>query len=588
MTNTEVARVFQSIAEILAIQGENPFRIRAYERAAVTIEGLPKDLADVYQANGVKGLREVPGIGEDLAAKIAELTDTGRLKFYENLKRKVPKGLLEVMEVEGMGPKRTKFVWDEFRVRSLRDLERLCRSGKLAKVRGWGLQSVTNILQAIDMLRKFGERMPIGKALPLAEALVRTLERSKLCDRVEIAGSIRRRKETIGDIDLLVTSEHPKRVMDLFCASPIIDRVIAKGLTKANVFLKAGIEADLRVLDPNVFGAALYYFTGSKTHNIRTRTMAITKGLTINEYGVHRGTKEKKGKLVACRTEEDVFRAIGLPYIPPEIREDTGEVEAALAGKLPHLIEDRDIRGDLHVHSDFSDGSDSMEEMIAAAKRAGLQYLAITDHASVMGMVRGIKTERGQGQGRGRGVAEYVKRVRAAAKKVQGIHVLAGAEVDVLADGSLYLSDEELKQLDWVIGSIHLNFKQTKEQATKRLLKAMENPYLRCIGHPTTRLIGERGGMEFDWDTLFKNAKQRGIAFELNASWMRLDLDDVRCRQAKDAGVKLCINSDSHDPQGFEFRYGISQARRGWIEKSDVVNAIPWAKFERWLRYERR
>ncbi|MDO8622330.1 MAG: helix-hairpin-helix domain-containing protein, partial [bacterium] len=353
MTNTDIARIFQSIAEILAIQGENPFRIRAYERAAVTIEGLPQDLADVYRANGVKGLREIPGIGEDLAAKIAELTDTGGLKFYEDLKRKVPKGLLEVMEVEGMGPKRTKFVWEEFDVRSLRDLEKLCRSSKLTKVRGWGAQSVTNILQAIDMLRKFGERMPIGKALPLAESLVRTLERSRLCDRVEIAGSIRRRKETIGDIDLLVTSEHPKRVMDLFCASPVIDRTIARGPTKANVLLKAGIEADLRVLHPDVFGAALYYFTGSKTHNIRTRTIAISKGLTVNEYGVHRGTKEKKGKLVACRTEEDVFHAIGLPYIPPEIREDTGEIEAALAGALPRLIEDRDIRGDLHAHSDF-------------------------------------------------------------------------------------------------------------------------------------------------------------------------------------------------------------------------------------------
>lgn len=584
MTNVEIAHIFQSIAEILAIQGENPFRIRAYERAAVTIEGLPQEVSDVYATGGVKALRAIPGIGEDLAAKIAELTETGKLKFYEELKRKVPAGLLEVMAVEGMGPKRTKFVWEEFRVRSLRDLERLCRSGKLAKVRGWGPQSVTNILQAIDMLRKFGERMPIGKALPIAESLVRTLERSKLCDRVEIAGSIRRRKETIGDIDLLVTSEYPKRVMDLFCTSPVVDRVIAKGPTKANVLLKAGIEADLRVLDPDVFGAAFYYFTGSKTHNIRTRTIAIKKGLTISEYGVHRGTKERKGKLIACRTEEDVFRAIGLPYIPPEIREDTGEVEAAREGKLPTLIEEREIRGDLHSHSDFSDGSAPMEEMIAAAKRAGLTYLSITDHASVMGMVRGIKAAGRAGSRAAGHVTEYVERVRAAAQKVRGIHVLAGAEVDILADGSLYLSNEELKQLDWVVGSIHLNFKQTKEQATKRLLKAMENPYLRCIGHPTTRLISERAGMEFDWDVLFKRAKARGIAFELNASWMRLDLDDVRCRQAKQVGVKICINSDAHDPQGLEFRYGISQARRGWLEKGDVLNALPWVKFDQWLQ----
>lgn len=597
MTNVEIARIFQAIAEILAIQSENPFRIRAYERAAVTIEGLPQELSDVYKAGGVKALRAIPGIGEDLAAKIVELTDTRRLKYYEDLKRKVPKGLLDVMAVEGMGPKRTKFVWEEFQVRSLIDLEKLCRSGKLAKVRGWGPQSVANILQAIDMLRKFGERMPIGKALPLAEALVRTLERSKLCDRVEIAGSIRRRKETIGDIDLLVTSTSPKRVMDLFCASPVVDRVIAKGPTKANVLLKAGIEADLRVLDPDVFGAALYYFTGSKTHNIRTRTIAITKGLTMSEYGVFRRTRKParggsalggKGKLVACRTEEDVFRSIGLPYIPPEIREDTGEIEAAQAGALPSLIEERDIRGDLHAHSDISDGNASLEEMIVAAKKAGLEYVAMTDHASVMGMVRGVATSR-QLQAASRmsgkiGVAEYVKRVRAAARKVGGIHVLVGAEVDILADGSLYLRDDELKQLDWVVGSIHLNFKQSKEQATKRLLRAMEHPHLQCIGHPTTRLIGERGGMEFDWDMLFRRTKERGIAFELNASWMRLDLDDVRCRQAKSMGVKVCINSDAHNPQGFEFRYGVSQARRGWLEKGDVVNALPWARFERWLR----
>jgi len=575
MSNAEIAAILKRIADILAIQGENPFRIRAYERAAVTIGGLPQDITEVHARGGVAALRKIPGIGEDLALKIEELLRTGRLRFLAGLERAVPKGLLDVLAVEGMGPKRTKFVWEEFRVRSLRDLERLCHSGKLANVRGWGEQSVRNILQAITMLRKFGERMPIGRALPLAEQLVRTLERSRLCDRVEIAGSLRRRRETIGDIDLLVTSEQPKRVMDLFCALPLVARVIAKGPTKANVLLKAGIEADLRVLDPEVFGAGLYYFTGSKTHNIRTRTIAIARGLTVSEYGVFRGTKEAKGRRVACRTEEDVFRAIGLPYIPPEIREDTGEVEAALAGSLPTLIEERDIRGNLHVHTDFSDGSASMVEMIAAAKRAGHAYVAITDHASSMGMVRGVKATN---------IALYVKRVRAAARKVPGIHVLAGAEVDIRADGSLYLPDAALQQLDWVIGAIHQGFKQSKEQATARLLTTMENPHLRAIGHPTTRLIGERGGMEFDWDALFRRARERGIAFELNASWMRLDLDDVRCRQAKAAGVKVCINSDAHDLLGFDLRYGVAQARRGWLERGDILNAMPWKQFQQWLR----
>lgn len=587
MTNVEIARVFQRIAGILAIQGANPFRIRAYERAAVTIEGLPEDLTDAYARGGERALREIPGIGEDLSQKITELLRTGRLRFLRELTRKVPAGLLDVMDVEGMGPKRTAYVWRRFGVRTLRDLERLCRSGKLGQQRGWGEQSVRNILQAIDMLRRFGARMPLGKALPLAESLVHTLERSALCDRVEIAGSLRRRKETIGDIDILATSEHPSRVIDRFCSLPLVSRVIAKGPTKANVLLKVGIEADLRVLDPDAFGAGLYYFTGSKQHNVHTRTIAVRKGLTVNEYGVFKqrrtpakggsasGGKERKGKRIACRTEEDVFRAIGLPYIPPEIREDTGEIEAARAGKLPRLLTAPDIRGDLHAHSDFSDGSASMVEMIVAAKRAGLQYIAITDHASVMGMVRGVKAGN---------VGAYVKRVRAAAAKVRGIHVLVGAEVDILADGSLYLGDGELRQLDWVVASIHQSFKQTREQATRRLLRAIANPYVHCIGHATTRLIGERGGMEFDWDEVFRQAKAGGVAFELNASWMRLDLDDVRCRQAKAAGVKICVNSDAHDPAGFEFRYGVSQARRGWLERTDVVNAMRWEQFSKWLR----
>lgn len=578
MTNADIADVFERIAAILAIQDENPFRIRAYERASVTIDGLPQDLAAMYARGGIVALREIPSIGEDLAAKIAELVTTGKLAYYGELTRTIPKGLLAVMDVEGMGPKRTKFVFKEFSVRSIRDLERLCRSGKLARVRGWGERSVANTLRAITMLRKFGERMPLGLALPLAESLIRTLERSRLCTRVEIAGSIRRRRDTIGDIDLLATSAHPARVMDRFCASPFVRRVIAKGPTKANVLLKSGIEADLRVLPPDVFGAGLSYFTGSKQHNVRTRMLAIRKGLTVNEYGVFRGTKTQKGKRVACRTEEDVFRAIGLPYIPPEIREDTGEVEAALAGTLPRLVTESDIHGDLHAHSDFSDGEATMEEVIVAAKRAGLTYIALTDHASAMGMVGGVKRAN---------IAAYVKRVHAAARKVPGIHVLAGAEVDILPDGSLYLGDAELQQLDWVIGAIHQSFTQTSAVATGRLVHAMQNPHLRVIAHPTTRIIGARAGMEFDWETLFRSARERDVVFELNASWQRLDLDDVHCRRAKGAGVRIAVNSDAHTALGFAFRYGVSQARRGWLERRDVVNAMPWAQFERWLRRKR-
>lgn len=581
MTNAEIALALRSIAELLAIRGENPFRIRAYERAAMFLEGFPQDLEDVYHAGGTNALAELPGIGKDLAEKIGELVDTGKLQFLRDLERRVPKGLRAVMAVEGMGPKRTQFVWEEFQVRNLRDLERLVRSGRLSRVRGWGTQSVQNIARAIETHRAFGKRLPIGKARPIAEALLRHLERSQLCDTVTIAGSLRRWKETIGDIDLLATSAHPERVMEFFCGLPFVARVIARGPTKANVLLRVGIEADLRVVDPDVFGAALHYFTGSKAHNIHVRTIAVAKGLTISEYGVFRGTKAHKGKRIACRTEEDVFRTVGLPYIPPELREDIGEVELAEQHRLPALLEAADLHGDLHLHSDFSDGSGSMEEMIAAAKRAGRSYIALTDHASVMGMVRGLKTRSPQQRGN---VAAYVRRVRAAAAKVSGIQVLVGAEVDILPDGRLYLSDAELRQLDWVIGSVHQSFKQTPAQATQRLLRAMDHPALRCIGHPSTRLIGGRGELALDWDAVFRRAAERDIALELNASWVRLDLDDVRCRRAQSMGVRVCVNSDAHHPQEFDVTYGVHQARRGWLTRADVLNALPWSKLQQWLR----
>ncbi|MFH1430020.1 MAG: PHP domain-containing protein, partial [Candidatus Uhrbacteria bacterium] len=482
------------------------------------------------------------------------------------------------LEVEGMGPKRTRFVWKAFGVRSVRDLKRLVRSGALAEVPGWGSRSVENLALAIAMHERMGERMPIGLALPLAERIAEALRSSGLCAKVEIAGSLRRRRETIGDLDFLVTSRQPMKVMEFFCALPEVQRVIARGRTKANVLLRSGIEADLRVLQPELFGAGLHYFTGSKAHNVHTRKMAIAHGLTISEYGVYRGTKTKKGRLIACRTERDVFNAIGLPYIPPELREDSGEVEAAQHNTLPKLIETKHLHGDLHLHSDYSDGTLTMEEVIAEARRAGLQYIALTDHASTMGMVRGMKTARSGKRGM---VASYVKRVRAAAGKVRGIHVLAGAEVDILADGSLYLSDTELALLDWVVASVHSSFKQESAVATKRIIRAMEHPAVRVIGHPSGRLLGQRDGMILDWEAIMDAAVRTGTALELTASWHRLDLDDVHCRMARDHGARICINSDAHDLGEFEFRYGVAQARRGWIEPKDVVNAATWVQFQR-------
>lgn len=575
MTNAEVAEAFVMIGKILDLAGENPFRVRAYDRAAQIIAALPREVSDIYAEGGVEALMEINGIGQDLSAKIEEMVKTGKLKYLDQIKKKIPEGLLVVMEVEGMGPKKTKIVWETLKVKNIEDLEKAAKSGKLAALPRWGELSAKKVLEAIGTRKTFGVRVPLPKAFALAEGLIAKLKASKLCKKLEIAGSIRRRKESIGDIDILATSSEPEKVMDFFAAMPGVTRVIGKGSTKTSVVLASGINADLRVVEPEVFGAALHYFTGGKDHNVAVRGMAVKKGITINEYGVFRGTSEEKGKRIASETEEDVFRTVGLPYIPPEIRENRGEIEAAKHGKLPDLIEEGDLRGDLHLHSTFSDGNADIVAMARAAKEAGHEYIAITDHGSGMGMVGGVKREN---------IAKYLKMIDDARKKVPGIHILAGTEVDIQADGSLYLPDDVLGQLDWVVASLHSHFRQTSEEVTKRLLRAIENPYVRVIGHPTARLLLKRPGVEFSMETVFKAAAKRGVAMELNASMYRLDLNDVHCKLAKDLGVKICIDSDAHDPRELDKRFGIMQARRGWLTKKDVVNAMPWKAFEKWLR----
>lgn len=569
-TNTDIAKAFAKIAEILEIQGANMFRIRAYSRAAESVQGLAKDAGDIYNEGGLKAVEDVPGIGKDLALKIEEMLLHGKMTALKELEKEVPVGILEIMNVEGMGPKKTKFVWKKFDVKNVADLEKLCKSGKLTELKGWGERSVANILKGIEIMKKFGERVPIAVAMNMAEAIVAILNKSKLCKNVEIAGSLRRGRDTIGDIDILVTSEHPEEVMDIFTTMPYVQDIIVKGPTKSTVLLKSGLEADVRVLEPELFGAGLYYFTGSKEHHIETRTMAVKKGITISEYGVYKGTKEKKGKMLAAKTEKDVFESIGLPYIPPEIREGRGELEAALAGKLPVLVEAKDIKGDLHVHSNFSDGMEKMEDIAKAAKANGLEYFAFTDHASPMGMVKGIKKEN---------IKQYLKMIEYVRKAVPGIKILAGTEVDILEDGSLYLPDDILKELDWVVASVHSNFKQGKEVMTKRLISAMNNPYVKMIGHPTTRLLGSRAPIEIDFEEILQAAKNRGVALEISALTERLDLDDIHAKMAKEAGVLLAISSDAHVISQLSLRYGIIQARRGWCEKGDIINTLSFEKF---------
>lgn len=569
ISNQDVARIFYDIAAILELQGADPFRVRAYQQAATVIEGLIEETRDIYHEDGLRGLENIPSVGKELALKIEELVKTDSLKFYRTLQKEVPPGLLDILNIEGLGPKKTKFVWKKFGVTTIRQLEHLCRGQKLQQQKGWGQKTVDNIIRAIKLKQVFGMRKPLGLIYPIALAIKTALQKSGLVNNIEIAGSLRRMKEDVGDIDILATSKHPQKLINLFAALPEVKEVKAKGDTKCMVFLRAGIDADLRVVSPDEFGAGLYYFTGSQQHNVRARELAIKKGLTINEYGIFRGTAEKKGKRVAARTETAVFRALGLPYIPPELREDRGEFERP----LPRLIEASDLCGDLHIHTTWSgDGHNTPLEMIRAAKAKGLTYIAITDHSSPLGMLKGIKTHN---------IKKYINDIRNAAAKVKGIRVLVGAEVDILPDGRPYLPDSALKQLDWVVASVHTAFRQSREIMTKRIIHAIQNPYVSAIGHLTARILGRREPTQVDVHEVCAAAKKYDTALEINASWYRLDLNDVHCRAAKEAGVKLVMSTDSHDVDNFDFTFGVGTARRGWIEKKDVTNTLPFERFRK-------
>lgn len=575
MTNASISAAFQQIADLLSLLDENPFRIRAYERASLTLQSLSQDVSDIYKQSGKEGLEAIPGIGKDLANKMEEMITTGKLNYLIDLQKEVPQGLIEITGIQGMGPKKTKFVWKTFNVESIDELEKLAQSGKLDEQKGWGKKSVQNILEGIAAARLHNERVALPKAMSVALEIQKELVESGLCGQVEIAGSLRRRKESIGDIDILATSDNAHLVMDLFCKFHLVDRVLGKGPTKSSVHLSTGINVDLRVVDAEVFGAALQYFTGGKEHNVAIRRRAIEKGLTISEYGVYEGTAADKGTLKASRTESDIYKTVGLPYIEPELREDRGEIAAAESGNLPTLIEEGDLKGDLHMHSNFSDGTSTMIEMATAAKKAGLSYIAITDHGSPMGMVQGIK----EGN-----ITEYLKLVDEARAAVKGMHILAGSEVDILEDGSLYLPDSVLKQLDWVVVSVHGNFKLTSAKMTERILTAFNNPHVKLFAHPTSRLLLKRDPIEYDIDAVFRAAADKGIALEINASSERLDLNDVLARRAKDAGCKLCIDSDAHRAGELDYRYGIMQARRGWVEAKDVVNTMDWNALNVWMK----
>jgi DNA polymerase (family 10) len=575
MKQNEIAVLFDQMADLLEYQGENVFRVRAYRRAAQNLESFAGDLEAL--AAGSR-LAEIPGVGKDLAAKIEEYLATGRIQAVDKLKTQIPRGVLELIQVPGLGPKTAKRLTEQLKVDTLAGLEAAIRSGKLKTVPGFQEKKAQNLLKGIQLVRQGRERMPLGTALMLAKELVALLERVPGVSRVSTAGSLRRMRETIGDLDLLAASRNPSKVIDVFRRSATAARVLAAGPTKASILTKDGLQVDLRVVKPESFGAALQYFTGSKEHNVRLRDLAVRQGLKVNEYGVFR---LKDNRRLAGREEEDVYKALGLPWMPPEIREDQGELEAAKSGTLPRLVELKDIRADFHVHTTASDGNHPLDAMAKAGEDHGYAFMVITDHSPSLKIARGLTVAR---------LRQQIAKVRAWNRAGRRMRLLVGAEVDILTDGSMDYPDPVLAQLDFVIGSIHSGFAQSERQITQRMVRAMRNPYVNMIAHPSGRLIGQREPYALDYETAFKEAVATGTAMEINAYPRRLDLTAAAARRAHEAGVMLAIATDSHHKDHLDHMgIGVGLARRAWVEPRHLLNCFASAgQLAAWVGAKRR
>ncbi len=574
MRNLEISKLFHEIADLLEIKDENVFKIRAYRRAAMNLESLTEQIETVA-ARG--GLTDIAGIGRDLAAKIQEALETGRIEYLEELRKEIPRGVVELLAIPGVGPKTARLLFDRLHVDSVEKLEALALEGKLLGLPGVKQKTVENILKGIQVVKKGRERMLLGQALPLAREIVQILEKLPQVKKISMAGSLRRMRETVKDFDLLATSTKPAKVMEAFTLLPQVAEVLLQGDTKATIRHREGIQVDLRVVEPECFGSALQYFTGSKAHNIRVRDLASRKGLKVSEYGV---IKEATGKRIAGATEEEVYRAVGLPFIPPELREDAGEIEAALEGRLPELLELHDIRGDLHAHTNWSDGHHALEALVEAAHRKGYDYIIVSDHSRSATVAGGISEEK---------LLEQITKIRTLNKKYKNLRILAGSECDILADGTLDYPDRVLAQLDIVLCAVHSRFKQGREGMTARIVKALSNPHVHILAHPTGRLIGERDPYDVDMEAVLAAAKRYGKAVEINAQPSRLDLNDHHARRAKELGVMISIDTDTHFLDQLEnMALGVATARRAWIAKSDVVNTLPLPKLLSWAQKARR
>ena len=594
MKNQEIAKIFYSIAKYLEMDGV-AFKPYAYEKAGNSLEALEKDVREIYNKGGLKALMEIPGVGKNIADHIEEYLRAGKIKIYEQLKKKLPLKIDELIKVEGMGPRKVKILYQKLGIKNLKDLEKAVKKHQIAPLFGFGKKTEENILQGIEFLKRSKGRFLLGDIMPTAKEVFEKLKNLKevhqvkyakggvapkaqqfnLVKQISLAGSLRRRKETIGDCDILVSVDNSRgsafaktsadAISDFFISLPGVEKVWGKGATKTSVHMIDGFDMDLRVVPEKSYGSALQYFTGSKEHNIITRKIAIDKGLKLSEYGVFRGSK-----MIAGKTEDEVYRAIGLSYIEPELRENTGEIDACLQGKLPKLVELKDIKGDLHCHSNWDGGEHSIEVMAKTAMEKGYAYIGISDHTKFLRIENGLNEKQ---------LLEQHKEIEKINKRFKiynlRFKILHGCEANILNDGSIDIKDEVLAQLDYVIAGVHSSLKMPKKEMTARLEKAMRNPNVDILAHPTGRIVNQRDEYQIDFDKLLKIAKETGTTLEINSS-SRLDLRDLYIRRAKNEGVKMIINTDSHQKEQMNLmEYGVSQARRGWAEKEDIINTEP-------------
>jgi len=558
--NIEVAKILYEVADLLELQGIG-FKPNAYRNAARNIESMTKELDDFRKSSN---LRDIPGVGEAIAKKVEEILATGRLRYLDELRQQLPAGLLQLVDVPEIGPKTALHLYKELKITNLQELKVAAEQHQIRSLKGFGERSEERILHGISLMEKRSGRMLLGHAYPLAEGVRKYVQDHAKLELISLGGSLRRMKDTIGDIDILAGSNDVKMVMDAFVSYPDVQEIVERGPTKAVVRLRDGTQVDMRVVEEEAYGAALQYFTGSKDHNIKLRSLAIEKGWKLNEYGLF---KKELTEIVARRTEEDIYQALGMHIMPPELREDRGEIEAARNGTLPELIELQDIKGDLHVHTTASDGKATMEEYAWACRNRGYEYLGITDHSYGLRVTHGLSAKELSGN---IDVAHNVS------ERVDGLKVLIGAEVEILEDGSLDYPNDVLRELDFVIGAVHSKFNMEREEMTKRVIAAVSNDYLTILAHPTGRRLEQREPYQIDLERVMLAAKATGVCLELNAFLERMDLNDVNCRMAKEIGVRIAISTDSQSvPQLDQMLFGVATARRGWLEKKDVLNALP-------------